>query len=611
MVTVLITGSDTGVGKTLVVGSLARFLHASGKSVQIVKVLETGRPTISDAEQAAKIANLSGLSQFITLESFPEPLAPISAAAAAGRPIDFDALVARVNQLQTTDWRLLEGAGGIATQVAADGRDWADFGAALDVDAAIIVVPDRLGAVNQGRLAYAQAVRSGLRAGIWLNESVPVTVAVAASNRMGLEFAGVPLWAEQGHDAVEPRNPLEVVSVLGMPAVTDPIDSSNGVANDLERRCGESLEERQRRGLLRTVRVSRRGNGELNLADNDYLGLARDPAVASAVAEAAETYGTSASASALITGWGELHEALLGRLCTWHGFPTGLIWTSGFAANSAVLGVLPRKGDLVLADRLIHASMIAGILRSGARLRRFEHLNLDQLEGLLAKDSSGTGQTFVVTESVFSMDGDIPDLKRLARLKAQYGFCLVLDEAHALGWYGPEGAGMARKAGIEVAVDILIGTFGKALASGGAYTLFRSNKVRDYLVNEAGEFIYSTALPPTSVAAAMAAIEQVRILSAEQASWHKVSREFRSLLREQNWEVPAGDSPIVPVRLDSAGAAVALATWLNERGILVSAVRPPTVPEGTSRLRLSLKREFGSDQAERVLGAMNSWRERT
>jgi 8-amino-7-oxononanoate synthase len=210
----------------------------------------------------------------------------------------------------------------------------------------------------------------------------------------------------------------------------------------------------------------------LNLSDNDYLALARDPDVVDASNRAARRYGVSASASPLVTGWSVLHAKLVETLCEWHRLPHGLLWNSGYAANSAILGALPKRDDLVLADRLIHHSMIAGILRSGARFKRYDHLRLDQLEEMLAGASSSSGTVFVATETVFSMDGDYPDLHRLAELKQRYGFVWIVDEAHALGWYGPQGAGMVRAAGVENAVDVLVGTLGKTLASGGAYSVF-------------------------------------------------------------------------------------------------------------------------------------------
>jgi 8-amino-7-oxononanoate synthase len=328
--------------------------------------------------------------------------------------------------------------------------------------------------------------------------------------------------------------------------------------------------------------------------------------VVAAVAE----HGTSASASPLITGWREPHAQLLEALCAWHGFSCGMLWSSGYAANSAVLGGLPARGDLVLADRLIHHSMVAGLLRSGARLQRYEHLNLDQLEEQLARAQPSGRTVFVVTESVFSMDGDYPDLARMAELKRRHGFCWIVDEAHALGWYGPGGAGLVRAAGVESAVDILVGTLGKTLAAGGAYTLFREEGVRDYFVNTAGEFIYSTGFPPVNAAAALAALGRLRALAGQQVEWQERSRAFRAALQAAGWQAPAGESPVVPVRLDDEDAALSLAGALREAGIYAAAVRPPTVPAGTSRLRFSLKRTFTRADMDRVLAAMAAWKAR-
>jgi 8-amino-7-oxononanoate synthase len=339
-----------------------------------------------------------------------------------------------------------------------------------------------------------------------------------------------------------------------------------------------------------------------------YLALARDPAVATAVGVAVVKHGASASASPLITGWREPHERLIDELCRWHGFPHGLLWNSGYTANSAVLGLLPSREDSVFADRLIHHSMIAGLLRSGARLRRYEHLRLDQLEKMLVETAKPGRTVFVVTESVFSMDGGFPDFAKLAELKQRFGFQLVVDEAHALGWYGPEGAGLVRATGVEAAVDVLVGTLGKTLASGGAYTLFREAAARDYVVNFAGEFVFSTALPPVNAAATSAALGRVRALATEQAEWRGRSREFRARLRDAGWRVADGDSPGVPVVIGSAGDAVSAAAALRGKEIWAAAVRPPTVPAGTSRLRFSLKRTFSGADATRVLAALAEWR---
>jgi 8-amino-7-oxononanoate synthase len=196
----------------------------------------------------------------------------------------------------------------------------------------------------------------------------------------------------------------------------------------------------------------------------------------------------------------------------------------------------------------------------------------------------------------------------MAELKRRHGFFWIVDEAHGLGWYGAQGAGLARAAGVAREVDILVGTLGKTLASGGAYTLFRDEAVRDHVMNTAGEFIYSTAMPPTAAAGASAALARVIALSADQSAWQELSRNFRRQLQGAGWDALTGDSPVVPVRIGDATRVVTLSNALRETGILAAAVRPPTVPEGTSRLRFSLKRTFKPSDAERVIAAMDAWR---
>lgn len=610
---ILVTGSDTGVGKTHVTAALARLLAAGGAGVQIVKVVETGATAGQEGDAARAQRLVGGAGGAFTLASFAAPLAPAASAALAGETLSLETLVERVRALPPCDWRILEGAGGIATPIDGSARDWADFAVAAEVGAIVLVVPDRLGAINQARLAFARAAEAKLRAGVWLNATAAVDPAVADSNRAGLRDAGVPLWAEQAHDAVLPVQPektREFFFTLVPPAgpAIPPAGGTAPAAGWLER-CRDALAGRDAKKLRRTLHVTAPRRGELNLADNDYLDLARDPALAAAVIAAAAEYGTSASASPLITGWREPHARLVEQLVAWHGFSCGLLWSSGYAANSAVLGTLPARGDLVLADRLIHHSMVAGLLCSGARLQRYEHLNLDQLEEMLARAQPGR-TVFVVTESVFSMDGDYPDFRRLAGLKQRRGFCWIVDEAHALGWYGPDGAGLVRAADVEAAVDVFVGTLGKTLAAGGAYTLFHDEAVRDHLINTAGEFIYSTALPPANAAVALAALARIRELAGQQPQWHERSRDFRAALRAAGWSAPAGESPVVPVRLDDEDAALALAGALRRAGIYAAAVRPPTVPAGTSRLRFSLKRTSSRDDVERVLAAMADWRAR-
>lgn len=376
------------------------------------------------------------------------------------------------------------------------------------------------------------------------------------------------------------------------------------MSDGLLRRLREALEERAGRGLLRRTAARAADDPRVNLADNDYLALSRHPDVLAAAVEGLRLWGASSSASPLVTGYTVLHAALEAELAAWHRYPHALVMNSGFAANGAVLGGLPKAGDLVLADRLIHASMIDGILRSGARLRRFAHNDLDALEVLLAESAGHAGQVFVATESVYSMDGDAPDLARLAALRDRHGFTWVLDEAHATGWHGATGSGLQEEQGVAGAADIVVGTLGKGLGSQGAYVLSRSPEVRETLVNFAGEFVYSTHLAPPAAAAALAAIGVAQSLADERPRLHRLSRDWRQGLSEAGFAVPDGHSPIVPLVLGSPDRTLRAAEALRSSGFVVSAIRPPTVPDGTSRIRISLRRGLREADREAFLSVL-------
>ena len=358
----------------------------------------------------------------------------------------------------------------------------------------------------------------------------------------------------------------------------------------LLQRLRQSLAQREGSSLRRKLTARASDDKRVNLADNDYLGLSRDPAVIAAGVAALQEWGASAAASPLVTGYTEIHQKLEQTLAAWQGYAHGLVMNTGFAANSAVLGGLPKKGDLILADRLVHASMLDGIMASGARLRRFAHNDLDALELMLHEEPALDGVIFVVTESVYSMDGDSPDLKRLASLRKRFGFCWVLDEAHATGWYGSTGSGLQEAQGAFAAADIVVGTLGKGLGSQGAYVLSHAPEVRDSLINFAGEFVYSTYLAPSCAAAALAAVERVKGMSGERAELHALSQAWRDGLLEAGFAVPSGDSPIIPLILGDSDVTLKYATALRAAGFMVSAIRPPTVPVRTGRIRISLRR---------------------
>ena len=377
----------------------------------------------------------------------------------------------------------------------------------------------------------------------------------------------------------------------------------------LLQRAAHTLRERHTAGTLRHLSPRPAPFPGINLADNDYLGLARDPEIVTAAREALEQWGASASASPLVTGYTTLHETLEHTLARWHRFPCALVWNSGHAANTALLATLARRGDRVFADRLIHNSLVGGILKSGARLQRYRHCDWEHLEKLLETTPAGdaAAATFVVTESVFSMDGDAPDMARLAALRARHGFVLVVDEAHALGWFGSTGAGLAAAAGMAGQVDILVGTLGKALGAQGAYTLFRDTRLRSHLLNLAGEFIYSTYLAPPCAGAALAAVRRVEAMPAqERTALHALSRQWRQTLREIVPGIPDGESPVLPVPLGSGETALRCAAALREDGFLVGAIRPPTVPPGGARLRVSLRRGLEEETLARFARALRA-----
>ncbi len=339
----------------------------------------------------------------------------------------------------------------------------------------------------------------------------------------------------------------------------------------------------------------------LNLCSNDYFQLRRHPAVLAGARQALETFGAGSGASPLLAGFLPCHQDLLDRLKRWKSMPAGMLFNSGFMANQAVLKHLPGKNDLVLADRLIHHSLAQALTQGEARFKRYPHLDLDRLESLLAQHGAGYETVFVVTESVFSMDGDYPDLDRLAALKHHYSFVWILDEAHGTGVFGPSGGGLAEAMGVLQDVDVLVGTLGKALGSMGAYVLSPFPRIIDFLVNRAGEFIYSTFLSPAAAGAASAAVSRIQTLHSQRNDLRRCSRRIREQLMALGYVTNEFDTPIVPVLLGEEGKTLALRDRLWEQGILVGAVRPPTVPRGTSRLRISLHSGVTDAEADTLM----------
>ena len=356
----------------------------------------------------------------------------------------------------------------------------------------------------------------------------------------------------------------------------------------------ERLDEIRGRGLYRRLRcvsgpqgprVLLDGRPVLLLCSNNYLGLADHPRVREAAAEAAMRYGAGSGASRLVSGNMTIHRRLEEALCDFKGAEACLLFGSGFLANAGVVSALAREGDVVFSDALNHASIIDGCRLSRADTFVYDHCDTDHLEWGL-RQAEGRG-ALIVTDGVFSMDGDVAPLAKIVDLAQRYDARVLVDEAHGTGCVGPGGRGLVAELGLEDEVDVVVGTLGKSLGSYGAYVMCGSTMAK-YLINTARTLIFSTALPPPSVAAAMAALELLREQPRRVEKLQRNARVLREALGEAG--LPAGDghTPIVPLIVGDAAAAVAASERALERGIFAQAIRPPTVPAGTSRLRLAV-----------------------
>jgi len=368
-------------------------------------------------------------------------------------------------------------------------------------------------------------------------------------------------------------------------------------------RLNKELNQQRESYLHRKVRLYT--DYRHNLASNDYFQLRFHPKVISGAQVACDKYGSGSGASPLLSGFLSCHNDLLTEILSWKQKPFGMLFNSGFVANQAILKHLPGKNDFILADRLIHHSLAQALIQCPAKFKRYHHLDLDSLELLLEKNYGNYDTIFVVTESVFSMDGDYPDLKALVALKKKFPFVLVLDEAHGTGVFGPNGGGLAEEMGVLPEIDILIGTLGKSLASNGAYVLANNGSIIDFLTNKAGEYIYSTFLSPSQAGAALEAIKLIKFYGKQRENLRSLSKYLRNAIN------PTGEifeSPIIPILVGDPEETINLQNVLLEKGILVGAVRPPTVPANTSRLRLSLNSETNKSLVDEVLNILKEWK---
>jgi 8-amino-7-oxononanoate synthase len=381
---------------------------------------------------------------------------------------------------------------------------------------------------------------------------------------------------------------------------------------------GDVLADREAAHLLRRRRSVRvldaahleiDGRRYVNFASNNYLGLTHHPKVVAAAREAIGNGGFGSGAAPLITGYTDRHAAAERAIAEWKGTEDAVLLASGYHANHAAIGALAaanQKGSGVrfLVDKLAHASLLDAVQASGAAFRIFPHNGTAKLSRLLA-DAPADQVQVVVTESIFSMDGDAADLVALAELKRKHRFVLLLDEAHGSGVYGPRGAGYAAELELRDSVDLSIVTLSKALgAIGGA--VCGSRLGCEAIVNFGRAYLFSTSLPPSAAAAAIAAIDVMGEEPERQARLRALARRVRAELGAAGLEIPPGDSPIVPIVLGSEAAALGAADRLRDLGMLVVAIRPPTVKRGSSRLRVTLCCEHSDGEVTTLVEAIRA-----
>lgn len=377
---------------------------------------------------------------------------------------------------------------------------------------------------------------------------------------------------------------------------------------------GLELEERKQAGLYRTRRqisgpqqpvLTSDGKPLLSFCSNDYLGLANHPANIEALRNALPETGLGGASSHLICGHHDAHHQLEQRLARFTGRSSALFFSTGYMANMGVISALAGRGDTIFSDRLNHASIIDGCILSRAKVRRYAHGDMAELEAMLAQTS---GHKLVVTDGVFSMDGDVAQLKELARVCRTHDALLVVDDAHGIGVLGPQGRGSVAEQGLsEEDVPVLIGTLGKAVGTSGAFVA-GSSVLMDYLVQKARTYIYTTAMPPAIATATCASIDLIERDDERRQHLRELVAVFREQASAMGYELMPSETPIQPIMVGNNWSALELSRALEERGFLVTAIRPPTVPAGEARLRVTLSAAHSKSDLDRLLRALSECR---
>lgn len=354
----------------------------------------------------------------------------------------------------------------------------------------------------------------------------------------------------------------------------------------MKKELDEELAKLRSQGLSRTLR-NRDQSGLINFSSNDYLGLAAHPEVIRAATEALRRFGAGGTASRLLAGTVTPHSELEAALARFLSKEAALVFSSGYHANTGIIPALVSAKDIVFFDRLSHASIIDGVRLSGAPFSAFDHNDAGDLEARLKRQRAKGRRALIITEGIFSMDGDRPPLLELARLAKMWDAWLYVDEAHSLGVVGPEGKGLAAEEGLLSNINVHVGTLSKTLGSQGGFVA-GSRPLIDLLISRCRSFAYTTALAPALAAAALAALRLLPRFEKERFDLGKASSEVRRSLKEKGFDCAESSSQIIPVVTGSLEATKALSDHLLSQGFFVPSIRPPTVPAGEGRVRLSI-----------------------
>lgn len=385
-------------------------------------------------------------------------------------------------------------------------------------------------------------------------------------------------------------------------------------SSDKEQFIEDALARRREKHLFRELAAFRPkdkvvisdGERELvNFSGNDYLGLSRRPDVINRAQEYVDEYGAGATASRLINGTFPIHEELENKLASTFGWEAALVFNSGFQANSTIIGTLADRNSLIIADKLSHNSLLQGSLSSRATFRRFNHNSISDLESHLKKAvTEEYSRVFVITESIFSMGGDRSNLEAIAELSQAYDAWLFVDEAHAVGVWGKNGLGLTHEI---PGIDLVLGTCGKAFGSFGAFLLC-SKRMRKYLVNFCPGFIYTTALPPAVIGSIEASLELIPEIDSERKQIKANIELMRTGVQDIGYSTGDSESQIIPILLGKEQEALGLAEYLEEQGFLAKAIRPPTVPKSSSRIRITLSSKHTKAQINNFVKVLSAWK---